>query len=363
MHIYTPRNVLITGGAGFIGCHFVRYLLGTDPCVRIVNLDLLTYAGSLDNLKALPDPDRHTAVLGDICDRALVEHLLCEHEIDTIVHFAAESHVDRSITGPAAFIQTNVLGTFTLLEAARVFWLHEKVWEAGTCRFHQVSTDEVYGTLGPHDAPFCETTPYAPNSPYAASKAASDHLVRAYYKTYRLPTVTTHCSNNYGPYQHAEKFIPTVIRACLQGKPIPVYGDGSNLRDWLYVEDHCAAIDVVLRHGRVGDSYNIGGGSNWKNLDIVYVICQVLAELTGEPAEKFSRLVRFVEDRPGHDWRYAIDAIKIQEELGWYPTETFETGMRKTVEWYLTKYTQEEEVRKGRICFPLKGTHEQPSNH
>jgi dTDP-glucose 4,6-dehydratase len=340
MHAYTPRNVLISGGAGFIGCHFVRYLLGTDTRVRIVNLDLLTYAGSLDNLKALPDSDRHTAVSGDICDRTLVEHLLREHAIDTIVHFAAESHVDRSITGPAAFIQTNVVGTFTLLDAARVFWLHENGWDVGTCRFHHISTDEVYGTLGPDDPPFCETTPYAPNSPYAASKAASDHLVRAYHKTYGLPTVTTYCSNNYGPYQHDEKFIPTVIRSCLQGKPIPVYGDGSNMRDWLYVEDHCAAIDVVLRRGRAGDAYDIGGCSNWKNLDIVYVICQVLAELIGEPAEKFSRLIRFVEDRPGHDWRYAIDATKIQSELDWHPTETFATGMRKTVEWYLTKYTQ-----------------------
>jgi dTDP-glucose 4,6-dehydratase len=340
MHVYTPRNVLITGGAGFIGCHFIRYLLGTDTHVRIVNLDLLTYAGSLDNLKALPDPDRHTAVAGGICDRALVEHLLREHAIDTIVHFAAESHVDRSITGPAAFIQTNVVGTFTLLDAARIFWLHEKAWAVGTCRFHHVSTDEVYGTLGPHDPPFCETTPYAPNSPYAASKAASDHLVRAYHKTYGLPILTTHCSNNYGPYQHDEKFIPTVIRSCLQGKPIPVYGNGSNMRDWLYVEDHCAAIDVVLRHGRAGETYDIGGGSDWKNLDIVYVICQILAELTGTSAEKFSSLISFVQDRPGHDWRYAIDATKIQTELGWHPTETFTTGMRKTVEWYLMKYTQ-----------------------
>jgi dTDP-glucose 4,6-dehydratase len=340
MHLYAPRNVLITGGAGFIGCHFVRYLLRTDRRVRIVNLDLLTYAGSLDNLKALPDPDRHTVVSGDICHRALVEHLLREHEIDTIVHFAAESHVDRSITGPAAFIQTNVVGTFTLLDAARVFWLHDKAWDASTCRFHHISTDEVYGSLEPDDPPFCETTPYAPNSPYAASKAASDYLVRAYHKTYGLPIVTTHCSNNYGPYQHDEKFIPTVIRSCLQGIPVPVYGDGSNVRDWLYVEDHCAAIDVVLRHGQGGETYDIGGCSHWKNLDIVYVICQILAELIREPAEKLSRLISFVQDRPGHDWRYAIDATKIQTELGWQPTETFVTGIRKTVEWYLMKYTQ-----------------------
>jgi dTDP-glucose 4,6-dehydratase len=304
-----------------------------------VNLDLLTYAGSLENLQQLASPDRHTIVPGDICDRRLVEHLLHEHAIDTIVHFAAESHVDRSITGPAAFIQTNVVGTFTLLEAARTCWLRDKAWDVGTCRFHHVSTDEVYGTLGPHDPPFCETTPYAPNSPYAASKAASDHLVRAYHKNYGMPTVTTHCSNNYGPYQHDEKFIPTVIRTCLQGQPIPVYGDGSNMRDWLYVEDHCAAIDAVLRHGRVGDVYGIGGGGHWSNLDIVYRICEVLEELTGEPEEKFCRLVRIVKDRPGHDWRYAINATKIQQELGWHPAETFATGIRKTVAWYLAKYS------------------------
>jgi dTDP-glucose 4,6-dehydratase len=268
----------------------------------------------------------------------MVEQLLHAHAIDTIVHCAAESHVDRSITGPAAFIQTNVMGTFTLLEAACTFWLHEQAWDARTCRFHHVSTDEVYGTLGPHGPPFCETTSYAPNSPYAASKAASDHLVRAYYKTYGLPTVTTHCSNNYGPYQHDEKFILTVIRSCLQGKPIPVYGDGSNMRDWLYVEDHCAAIDVVLRHGRVGDAYGIGDGSHWKNFDIVYKICNVLVGLNEKPEERFRRLVHFVKDRPGHDWRYAIDATKIQEELGWHPMETFETGIRKTVEWYVAKH-------------------------
>jgi dTDP-glucose 4,6-dehydratase len=339
MHTYTPRNVLITGGAGFIGCHFVRYLLGADPHVRLVNLDLLTYAGSLDNLKELPDPDRHTVVPGNICDHALVEHLLREHAIDTIVHFAAESHVDRSITGPAAFIQTNVVGTFTLLEAARAVWLHETAWDASRCRFHHVSTDEVYGTLEPHDPSFCEMTPYAPNSPYAASKAASDHLVRAYHKTYGLPTTMTHCSNNYGPYQHDEKFIPTIIRACLQGKPIPVYGDGSNRRDWLYVDDHCAAIDAVIRRGRVGETYNIGGCNDWKNLDVVYGICQHLADLTGEPADTFSRLIRFVADRPGHDWRYAIDVTRMQDELGWHPTETFETGIRKTIAWYVAKYT------------------------
>ena len=335
MHTYIPQNVLITGGAGFIGCHFVRYLLGTDAHVRIVNLDVLTYAGSLKNLKALPDPDRHALVPGTICDATLVAALLRQHEIDTIVHFAAESHVDRSITGPAAFIQTNVVGTFTLLEAARDVWLNENGWDAARCRFYHVSTDEVYGSLGAHEAPFGEHTPYAPNSPYAASKAASDHLVRAYCETYGLPTVTTHCSNNYGPYQHDEKFIPTVIRSCLQGEPIPVYGDGSNRRDWLYVEDHCTAIDVVLRRGHTGETYNIGGGRDWKNLDVVDLICQVLSDLSGRPAQHFTRLIRFVTDRPGHDWRYAISVAKLQNELNWTPVETLETGLRKTVAWYL----------------------------
>jgi dTDP-glucose 4,6-dehydratase len=307
--------------------------------VQIVNLDLLTYAGSLANLDALPDPDRHKIVQGTICDRPVVDHLLREYNIDTIVHLAAESHVDRSITGPATFIDTNVIGTFTLLEAARAFWLQELAWDTSQCRFHHVSTDEVYGALEAHEPPFCETTPYAPNSPYAASKAASDHLVRAYHKTYGLPTVTTHCSNNYGPYQHDEKLIPTVIRSCLQGQPIPVYGDGSNMRDWLYVEDHCSAIALVLRHGRWGDTYNIGGDNNWSNLNVVHLICEVLAELTGRSAQTFTQLIHYVTDRPGHDWRYAIDATKLRDELGWSPVETFESGIRKTAAWYLTQYT------------------------
>jgi dTDP-glucose 4,6-dehydratase len=336
MHDYAPRSVLITGGAGFIGCHFIRYLLGTDPQVRIVTLDLLTYAGSLDNLKALPHPDRHIFVHGNICDQALVEWLLREYEIDTIVHFAAETHVDRSITGPAMFIQTNVVGTSTLLEAARIFWLCEKAWDARTCRFHHISTDEVYGTLGPNDPPFHEATLYTPNSPYAASKAASDYLVRAYQHTYGLPTTTTHCSNNYGPFQHVEKFIPTIICSCLEKKPIPLYGDGSNIRDWLYVEDHCRGIDVVIRHGRVSETYNIGGDNARKNLDVICLVADVLARLVGQPVETFIRLIRFVEDRPGHDWRYAIDATKMHQELGWYPAESFETGVAKTVQWYLS---------------------------
>ncbi|MBK7542234.1 MAG: dTDP-glucose 4,6-dehydratase [Candidatus Competibacteraceae bacterium] len=332
---HRPRNVLVTGGAGFIGCNFVRYLLASDPAIRIVNLDLLTYAGSPDNLRDLPDPTRHTFVRGDICDRPLVDRLLREHAIDTIAHFAAESHVDRSITGPAAFVQTNLVGTFTLLEAARLAWLPGT--SAADCRFHHISTDEVYGTLQRDDPPFTEVTPYAPNSPYSASKAGSDHLVRAYFHTYGLPVVTTNCSNNYGPFQHGEKFIPTVIRSCLLQKPIPVYGDGSNIRDWLYVEDHCRGIDAVIRNGQPGETYNIGGCNEWANLNITKRICALLDQRRPQHAPH-ERLISFVTDRPGHDWRYAIDASKMARELDWRPAETFDTGIAKTVEWYLQRH-------------------------
>lgn len=334
---HRPRNVLVTGGAGFIGCNFVRHLLATDPGIRLVNLDLLTYAGSPDNLRDLPDPARHTFVRGDICDRSLVDELLREHAIDTVAHFAAESHVDRSITGPAAFVQTNLVGTFTLLEAARTAWMDGKM---DRCRFHHISTDEVYGTLQRDDPPFQETTPYAPNSPYSASKAGSDHLVRAYFHTYGLPVVTTNCSNNYGPFQHGEKFIPTVIRSCLLQKPIPVYGDGSNIRDWLYVEDHCRGIDAAIRNGKPGDTYNIGGCNEWANLDIVKRICALLDERRPRHAPH-ARLISFVTDRPGHDWRYAIDAGKMARELDWRPAETFDTGIIKTVEWYLQRHADD----------------------
>jgi len=360
--VFHPKNMLITGGAGFIGCNFVRHMLKTDSGVRIVNLDALTYAGSPDNLKDLSDTSRYTFVQGDICDRTLVDRLLREHEIDTIVHFAAESHVDNSITGPAVFVQTNVTGTFTLLEAARQYWLEEGgsshvssgEWRGQTqsheCgrvspgghlpsnfkfRFHHISTDEVYGTLEKGDPAFTETTPYAPNSPYSASKAGSDHLIRAYHHTYGLPVITTNCSNNYGPYQHAEKFIPTVIRSCLEQKAIPVYGDGSNIRDWLYVEDHCRGIDAVIREGRLGETYNIGGCNEWKNLDIVHLICHTMDKLHPSRLTSYSSLISFVTDRPGHDWRYAINAGKIIDELGWKPQESFETGIIKTIEWYL----------------------------
>ena len=337
---FAPKSVPVTGGAGFIGCNYVRHLLEADPDVRIVTLDALTYAGSLDNLKGLPDASRHTFVQGDICDRELVERLLRGHEIDTIVHFAAESHVDNSIAGPEVFVRTNVTGTYTLLEAARRYWLEEQGWDASRCRFHHISTDEVYGTLGPEDPPFTEATPYAPNSPYSATKAGSDHLVRAWHHTYGLPVTTTNCSNNYGPYQHAEKFIPTVIRACIEGRPIPVYGDGTNIRDWLYVRDHCAGIDAVIRRGRVGEVYNIGGCNEWANIEIARLICRLLDEArpAGAPHE---RLITFVTDRPGHDWRYAIDARKLADELGWRPAETFETGIRKTVNWYLSQWAEQ----------------------
>ncbi|MDQ6999781.1 MAG: dTDP-glucose 4,6-dehydratase [Mariprofundus sp.] len=328
---YKPNNILVTGGAGFIGSNYVRFMLSSDPDVHVVNLDLLTYAGSLDNLKDLPDASRHRFVQGDICDRSLIDRLLHEHAIDTIVHFAAESHVDNSISGPEIFVKTNVMGTFTLLEAARQYWLEGS--SLSSFRFHHISTDEVYGTLEKDDPAFSETTPYAPNSPYSASKAGSDHLVRAYFHTYGLPVTTTNCSNNYGPYQHSEKLIPTIIRNCLNGSPIPVYGDGSNIRDWLYVEDHCSGIDAVIRAGRLGETYNIGGINEWANIDIVKCICKLMDEF--RPGGNHETLISFVTDRPGHDWRYAIDASRMGEELGWTPTETFETGIRKTVQWYL----------------------------
>ena len=334
MSTHQPKHILVTGGAGFIGASFVRYLLTTTDDISVVNLDLLAYAGSLKNLENLPEPSRHTFVQGDICDRQLVDRLLLEHSIDTIVHFAAESHVDRSISGPAPFIQTNVVGTFTLLEAARHYWLEKQGGGHVDCRFHHISTDEVYGTLGADDAPFTEKTAYAPNSPYAASKSAADHLVRAYHHTYGLPVTTTNCSNNYGPHQHQEKFIPTAILACKKRKPIPVYGDGSNIRDWLYVEDHCRGIDTVIRHGRVGETYNIGGNNERSNIHIARTICQIMDDLDAGD-ESHLELITFVADRPGHDWRYAVDCRKIVEEFDWKPQETFDTGILKAIRWYL----------------------------
>lgn len=327
------KSVLITGGAGFIGSNFVRHLLLAGPDLRLVTLDALTYAGSLENLKDLPDPARHTFVQGNICDRILVENILRQYQIDTLVHFAAESHVDRSIFGPGPFVQTNLVGTFTLLEAARLVW--GKSDGFGGRRFHHVSTDEVFGSLAPNDPAFCETSSYDPHSPYSASKAGSDHLARAYFHTYGLPVTLTNCSNNYGPYQFPEKLIPLVILNALQGQPLPVYGDGKQVRDWLYVEDHCEAIRLVLEKGRPGETYNIGGSNQLTNIEIVQQICSILDELRPDSAPH-DRLITHVPDRPGHDRRYAMNITKIQTELGWTPRHNLTSGLRATVEWVLT---------------------------
>jgi dTDP-glucose 4,6-dehydratase len=325
--------ILVTGGAGFIGANFVHHWIATERAPA-VNLDKLTYAGNPQNLAALAGEPRHVFVKGDINDRALVARLLREHRPQAIVHFAAESHVDRSIHGPADFVETNVNGTFALLEEARAFWAGLPRAEQEHFRFLHVSTDEVYGSLGSSDPAFSETTPYSPNSPYAASKAASDHLVRAYHHTYGLPTLTTNCSNNYGPYQFPEKLIPLMIVNAVNRKPLPVYGDGRNVRDWLYVADHCEAVRLVLARGRPGETYNVGGNAEKTNLEVVTALCGILDELRPGPA-RHSTLVTYVKDRPGHDRRYAMDARKIERELGWRPRERFETGLRKTVEWYL----------------------------
>lgn len=330
----SKMTILVTGGAGFIGSNFVLdWLRQSDE--PVVNLDVLTYAGNLENLASLDGDARHVFVKGDICDRALVDGLLAQHRPRAIVHFAAESHVDRSISGPGAFMRTNVDGTFTLLEAARAYWSTLEVEAKAAFRFHHVSTDEVYGSLKADDPPFAETNPYEPNSPYSASKAASDHLVRAWHHTYGLPVVTTNCSNNYGPYHFPEKLIPLMIVNALTGKPLPVYGDGQQIRDWLYVTDHCSGIRAVLAGGKLGETYNIGGWNEQANIDIVRIVCALLDELRPDPAGKYERLITYVKDRPGHDRRYAIDARKIERELGWRPAETFETGIRKTVQWYL----------------------------
>jgi dTDP-glucose 4,6-dehydratase len=321
--------ILVTGGAGFIGSNFVLSIL-QEGGEAVVNLDKLTYAGNLRNLAALRDDARHVFVEGDICDRTLVRELLRKHKPRALVHFAAESHVDRSISGPAAFVQTNVVGTFSLLEETKDFYETHKDF-----RFVHVSTDEVYGSLGPHDAAFTEATPYAPNSPYAASKAAADHLVRAYHHTYGLPTVTTNCSNNYGPRQYPEKLIPLMIANALAGKPLPVYGDGRNVRDWLYVADHCEAVRLVLERGRIGESYNIGGSYERQNIDLVRQLCTLLDQVSPRRAGSYEQLIRFVKDRPGHDRRYAMDSTKIARELGWRPRESFESGLEKTVRWYV----------------------------
>ena len=326
--------ILVTGGAGFIGANFVLdwIAFSAEP---VLNLDALTYAGNLESLASLKGNPQHVFVHGDIADRALLDRLFAEHRPRAVVHFAAESHVDRSIHGPGAFIRTNVEGTFSLLEATRAHWATLSADEQPAFRFHHVSTDEVYGSLKAGDAPFTEQHLYEPNSPYSASKAASDHLVRAWHHTYGLPVLTTNCSNNYGPYHFPEKLIPLMIVNALAGKPLPVYGDGQQVRDWLYVTDHCAAIREVLARGRIGETYNVGGWNEKPNIEIVQTVCALLDEMQPDPAGSYTRLIQYVTDRPGHDRRYAIDARKLERELGWKPAETFETGIRKTVRWYL----------------------------
>ena len=337
--------ILVTGGAGFIGSNFVLDWLAAQG-EPVVNLDKLTYAGNLANLASIAGDARHRFVRGDIADAALLEKLFAEHKPRAVVHFAAESHVDRSIHGPAAFVQTNVVGTFQLLEAVRAYWsaLEPRLREA--FRFLHVSTDEVYGSLSRDDPAFSETTPYAPNSPYSASKAGSDHLVRAYHHTYGLPTVTTNCSNNYGPFQFPEKLVPLMISNALDGKPLPVYGDGQQVRDWLYVSDHCSAIRVALERGRPGETYNIGGNSERANLEVVHALCDALQRLRSREGG-YRPLIAFVADRPGHDRRYAIDAGKISRELGWAPKETFESGLARTIAWYLDHAEWVAQVKSG----------------
>ena len=331
------KSILVTGGAGFIGSNFVPYFAGKYPYYHIINLDKLTYAGNPDNLKECESLMNYTFIQGDICDDELVRVLFEKYDICGVIHFAAESHVDNSIEGPKAFMETNVMGTFNLIENARRYWMIAPgQYRAGyeDCRFHHISTDEVYGTLG-EIGYFTETTPYAPNSPYSASKAGSDFIVRAYHHTYGMNVTTSNCSNNYGPKQHSEKLIPTIIRKCLAEESIPVYGNGQNIRDWLYVLDHCKAIDLIYHQGRSGETYNIGGHNEKNNLEIVHAVCRILDEKRPRKEGKYADLISFVTDRPGHDLRYAIDATKLTEGLGWRADENFESGIVKTVEWYL----------------------------
>ena len=339
-------TILVTGGAGFIGSNFVLDWLRAPESEPVVNLDKLTYAGNLANLAQVAGDERHRFVRGDIADAQLLERLFGEHRPRAVVHFAAESHVDRSIHGPAAFVQTNMVGTFELLEASRAWWQRLEVGAREAFRFLHVSTDEVYGSLAESDPAFSETTPYAPNSPYSASKAGSDHLVRAYHHTYGFPAVTTNCSNNYGPFQFPEKLIPLTIANALEGKALPVYGDGRQVRDWLYVGDHCDAIRVALERGRPGETYNIGGNSERRNLEVVHALCDALQQARPRDGG-YRSLIQFVQDRPGHDRRYAIDARKIRAELGWAPRETFETGLAKTVRWYLDHADWVAQVKSG----------------
>lgn len=333
------RNILVTGGAGFIGSAFIRYLLGSETLFKgvCVNLDLLTYAGNLENLKEVSEDPRYVFEKGDICNESLVEHLCQEHQIDTIIHFAAESHVDRSILGPKAFIETNILGTFHLLEVVK---------RNPRIHFHHVSTDEVYGSLG-ETGYFTEETAYQPNSPYSASKASSDHIVRAYGHTYGLSTCLSNCSNNYGPYQFPEKLIPLMISNCLEKKPLPIYGEGTNVRDWLYVEDHAKALWMLLKHGRKGETYNIGGESEWRNIDLVHEIIRIISTEHGMNRKELTSLIAFVKDRPGHDHRYAIDCSKVKKEIGWAPAHTFSQGIAETIQWYLSNQAWIKNIQTG----------------
>ncbi|RBA29692.1 dTDP-glucose 4,6-dehydratase [Flavobacterium tibetense] len=334
------KHILVTGGAGFIGSNFVPYFIENNPDYHLVNLDLLTYAGNLGNVKEVENHPRYTFIKGDICNRNFIEELFQKHQFHDVIHFAAESHVDNSISGPEAFIKTNVLGTFNLLDTARKLWMSApNQYNAGfeNARFHHVSTDEVYGTLG-ETGLFEETTPYAPNSPYSASKAGSDMIVRSYFHTYGMNVVTTNCSNNYGPKQHDEKLIPTIIRKAISGESIPIYGDGKNVRDWLYVLDHCKGIELAFKKGKSGETYNIGGRNERNNLYIVDKVCAILDEMKPKESGSYKEQITFVKDRPGHDLRYAIDATKIETGLGWKADENFESGILKTVRWYLEKF-------------------------
>jgi dTDP-glucose 4,6-dehydratase len=334
------KNILVTGGAGFIGANFVPYFIANNPDYHLVNLDALTYAGNLENVAEVANHERYTFVKGDIVDGEFIKNLFEQYQFHDVIHFAAESHVDNSISGPEAFIKTNVLGTFNLLDTARKLWMsapNQYKEEFVNARFHHVSTDEVYGTLGEIGL-FEETTPYAPNSPYSASKAGSDMIVRSYFHTYGMNVVTSNCSNNYGPKQHNEKLIPTIIRKALAGENIPIYGDGKNVRDWLYVLDHCKGIELAFKTGKSGETYNIGGRNERNNLQIVDTVCTILNDLKPKATGKYQDQITFVKDRPGHDLRYAIDATKIETELGWKADENFETGIKKTIEWYINKF-------------------------
>ncbi|MDG2252940.1 MAG: dTDP-glucose 4,6-dehydratase [Methylophilaceae bacterium] len=334
-NIYHPKNILVTGGAGFIGSNFIHYILSNNKNIKIVNLDSLTYAGNLDNLNGLPDINRYKFIKGDICDLELIKILLRDNQIDTIVHFAAESHVDRSIVGPNIFVKTNIEGTAILLEEARIFWQEDMSWTEKDCRFHQISTDEVYGSLGEADQAFTEKSPYDPSSPYSASKAGADYLVRAYFRTFNLPVTISCCSNNYGPLQHQEKLIPTVIRSCINSEPIPVYGDGSNIRDWLFVIDHCSAVNSILSKGKVGHTYNIGGDNELSNINLILQICYLLDELIPSGLDGgYKSLISHIHDRLGHDWRYAINADKLKNETGWSPNSRFDEMLLKTIKMY-----------------------------